>query len=74
MLEARPGLSPGLREKIDVMEEPAPAEAAPAEAVDEPVVAAEPTDGDGDGAAATAAARREARRKRRRTRPHGRAR
>ena len=69
----------GLREKIDVVEEPAPAEAepveaAPAEAVDEPVVAPEPTAGDGDGAAATAAARREARRKRRRTRPHGRAR
>jgi SecD/SecF fusion protein len=64
----------GLREKIDVVEEPAPAEPVPAEAVDEPVVAAEPTTGDGDGAAATAAARREARRKRRRTRPHGRAR
>jgi SecD/SecF fusion protein len=69
----------GLREKIDVVEEPAsaeaaPVEAAPAEAVDEPVVAAEPTAGDGDGAAASAAARREARRKRRRTRPHGRAR
>jgi SecD/SecF fusion protein len=67
----------GLREKLDVLEAPAPVETLPEEAIDEPIapepVAAEPAPA-GDGAAAAAAARREARRKRRRTRPHGRAR
>jgi SecD/SecF fusion protein len=63
----------GLREKLDVVEAPAPIETLPEEAIEEPV-AAEPAPSGGDGAAAAAAARREARRKRRRTRPHGRAR
>ena len=64
----------GLREKLEVLEEPAVAaeEEAPDDVVEAPAPA-EPAVA-GDGAAAAAAARREARRKRRRTRPHGRAR
>jgi SecD/SecF fusion protein len=65
-------MTAGLQEKLDVVEEPAPA---PEPAV---VSAPEPAAVEGDGGAVAgdgaAAARREARRKRRRTRPHGRAR
>jgi SecD/SecF fusion protein len=63
----------GLREKVEVLEAPAPAAELPPEPVVEEPITAEPAAA-GDGAAAAAAARREARRKRRRTRPHGRAR
>ena len=63
----------GLREKLEVVEGPAPQEEVAPEPVAEEPVPAEPAVA-GDGAAAAAAARREARRKRRRTRPHGRAR
>jgi SecD/SecF fusion protein len=66
----------GLREKIDVVAEPAALEEpeAVAEAEEELAPEAAAAPGDGGAAAAAAAARREARRKRRRARPHGRAR
>jgi SecD/SecF fusion protein len=76
--------SAGLREKIETVDAPPDAQAAPVAeepvveepVVDAPVAAGAPAEGisEPDGAAQSAADRREARRKRRRARPHGRAR